>query len=772
MGQLPYAEIRIIELSQTLAGRLAGLLFADQGAEVLVEREPGYESDEHDEYFDRGKTAVPPDSLADTSSADVIIVDGEAGIDRSPAQILLRITAALPGDEVYGHLPADCSEDLLNALVGFYTDMGTTSRILGRPVIYTPLPLCSVYAGVDGAVAVGAALADRERCGRGREITASRLAGGLSAIGALALTSKGIPDHLAPTEIGGVPEGMTPEEFKAIVAEASRNSAKQLWLEQRLIPLAAPYRTSDDRLALPLAAPNWRNTRRICQTLGIWDEILEAGMVDVSPYDPANIEYMGRNAADSMALNFTLSSKLAGLLEEAFARKTADEWEKELCEAGIPCVKVMSWEEWRNDPDARTARIWAEVKGHVHPQLGRASWVESAQPYPDLEGCRTAGSVPQRATPLPSPTGRQPAQRPLEGFTLVDFCNVVAGPNCGRMFSELGGTVYKIDPMNPQHSPTIMTTWAAESGVGKRSIILDMKTDEGREIMNKIVAKADMVIANKLDAQFERMGLDRKSLDKLSSSIIGLQLGAHSGEKRGARHDYPGYDPAIQGTTGITTRFGPEGCPTYHGVASCVDYLCGYLGAWAGVTALVARERRKDGRGDWAVTSLATAASLTQLLLQQTPEPESARGAHATGMNEGERVYQLSDGWIFAQGDHDLTGELSSYNVEQALAYLSEKMIPAVPVQTCKELADRHRENPSKTVDFERRERDGWETECFAPTWFAFEGEPVASPGAAARVGSDGPAILEDLGYSSEDVQRLISSGVVGQTEWAPVKRQ
>ena len=191
MSQLPYSGIRIIELSQILTGRLAGLLFADQGAEVLVEREPGYEPDEHDEYFDRGKTAVPPGRLEDTSSADVIIVDGEVAVDRSPTQVVLRITAALPGDEAYGHLPADCSEDLLNALVGFYTDMGTTSRILGRPVIYTPLPLCSVYAGVDGAVAVGAVLADRERCGRGREITASRLAGGLSAIGALALTSKG-----------------------------------------------------------------------------------------------------------------------------------------------------------------------------------------------------------------------------------------------------------------------------------------------------------------------------------------------------------------------------------------------------------------------------------------------------------------------------------------------------------------------------------------------------------------------------------------------------
>ncbi len=133
--RLPYNGIRIIESSKTLAGRLAGLLFADQGAEVFIERKPGYKPNEHDEYLDRNKIAIPPGSLTDTSSADVIIVDGDANVDRLPAQTVLRITAALPGDEAYGHLPADCSEDLLNALVGFYTDMGTTSRILGRPVI-------------------------------------------------------------------------------------------------------------------------------------------------------------------------------------------------------------------------------------------------------------------------------------------------------------------------------------------------------------------------------------------------------------------------------------------------------------------------------------------------------------------------------------------------------------------------------------------------------------------------------------------------------------
>jgi len=268
----------------------------------------------------------------------------------------------------------------------------------------------------------------------------------------------------------------------------------------------------------------------------------------------------------------------------------------------------------------------------------------------------------------------------------------------------------------------------------------------------------------------ERLDLDRPGLDKVNPSIIAIQLSAHKAEKPGARDDYPGYDPVIQ-AQGIMERFGPEGCPTFHGVASCVDYLCGYLGTWAGVTAMYAREYRKDGVGDWAETSLSTAAALTQLLLLQTTQPESATGAFATGMNEGERVYELSDGWIFAQGEHDLTETLSSREVGEALASLREQGIAAVPVQTCKELADLHRDKPTTTVDFEMREKDGWKNECFAPSWLAFDGKRVASPGPASRLGSDAPEILADLGYSKKDVERLVASGAVGRTEWAPLEK-
>jgi crotonobetainyl-CoA:carnitine CoA-transferase CaiB-like acyl-CoA transferase len=769
MGTAPYTEIRIIELSKTLSGRLAGLLFADQGAEVLIERTADFQADEHDEYFDRNKIAVPPGSLKDTSSADIIIVDGETEIARLPQQIVLRITAALPGDEVYGDLDADCSEDLLNALVGFFTNMATVGKFVGRPVIYTPLPLCSVYAGVNGAIAAAAALVDRTRCGRGREVTSSRIAGGLSAIGALALITKGEPEHLKPADLTGLPDGVDPEGAKKVLQEAAVDPARQLWLEQRLIPLDAPYRTSDNRFAMGIAGVNRRIARRFLTALGLWDEALQAGMVDVDPYDPENIQYKGRNLADGGSMSFENNCWLADKITAVMSTRTAIEREKELCKAGIPAVEIRSFEEWMADKEARAARLVAHVGGLKKAQLGRVAWIDSAQPYADLESCKTQDFLPERSTSLPAATDKAVAKRPLEGFVLVDFANVIAGPNCGRMFSELGATVYKIDPMHPQHAPVIMVSWAAEHGVGKHSIILDMHTEEGKDIMNKIVSKADLVMANKRDNQFIRMGLGREALDKLNPNIIAVQLTGHKGEKQAGRDNYPGYDPALQGATGLMHRFGPDGCPTFHGVASCVDYLCGYLGTWAGVSALFAREQRKDGKGDWAGTSLAAAASLTQLLLQQTPAPASATGPDATGFSEGERWYKVSDGFIFALADHDISEELASFTVEQAIAHLQQENIQAVPVQTCQELAQLHKDNPCKTVTFEQRERDGWESENFAPTWFVFDGESVGCPGVTARIGSDAPAILKELGYSSDDVKRLIAEGVVGPTEWVPV---
>ena len=225
--------------------------------------------------------------------------------------------------------------------------------------------------------------------------------------------------------------------------------------------------------------------------------------------------------------------------------------------------------------------------------------------------------------------------------------NVLAGPCCTRMFVELGAAVTRVDVMDPQQPPTIHVLWSGENSVGKRSIILERRKPEGLGIIHQITGRADIVCCSKMDDQMGRLGVDAASLGSAirAPSAYRLPPPAASGRAAAPRK---GYDPSIQGTTGVMMRFGGPETPTFHGFASAVDYLCGYLGTLSGVIALYARERRGDERGDWAETSLCNAATLLQLLFQRagSDAPASARGQLATGMTAGERVYQLGDGWI------------------------------------------------------------------------------------------------------------------------------
>ena len=94
--------------------------------------------------------------------------------------------------------------------------------------------------------------------------------------------------------------------------------------------------------------------------------------------DWVNIADARRNLADSLSLGFTYTSRLADLLEPAFAARTAAEWERFLAANGTAATIMMTWEEWQHDADARTAGVFAEVPGTVGVQIGRVNWMRSA----------------------------------------------------------------------------------------------------------------------------------------------------------------------------------------------------------------------------------------------------------------------------------------------------------------------------------------------------------------------------------------------------------
>lgn len=798
MSKLPYAGVCVVERSGLLSARLLGLLLADQGAQVLVsrsnaasqiplqhgakDRDQSLNFDHIDSYLNRGKGILQTDGEGESKTADIIIVHGLEPVSIEPWQILVRVLAALPSDASYGHFSADCSEDLLSATLGFFTDMAMSAKVLQRPIIYTPLPLSSVYAAVIAAVSVSAALTERLRSGSGCEIFASRLAGGLAAMGALALTQNGLPPHLdlAPKE--APPFGLSEMQFGDMVAQARQSGEKQSWLEERLIPFGVPFKTKNGSHLLLLHGVNRRATRKLYEHFGIWHKLLSQGLTDISAYDPAAVDVRGRNLADGPSLSFKNSEMIVQLLGPILLQKTAQEWELELCSIGLPACVVNTLEQWLDDPMGRQAGLTTVLqseKDSSAPQPGRAAWLQSAQPYPELRSAETlslargAQQAQSRFRPL-NFDRLAFSQSPLASYTVLDLSNVIAGPNAARMLGELGASVYRVEQPHPTHMPLAMTIWGAEAGAGKKSVILDTRNAQGKEILQSLIKKAHFIVINKGDAQCERLGVDLQSLAQINPKAILVQLTAHHGEKHGPRHDYPGYDPIGQAMTGIMKRFGPEGCPTYHGLASCVDYLTGYLAVWAAVSALFAQaQRARSGaqaisanNGDRAESSLLAASSLVSCVFMNGEPPAHQCGPQALGRTPTQRAYQATDGWIYALAKEDLSQVLSPLSVKEALAWLNLHGIESTRINTVREMADHHRKPISNTILFQAKEHTGWHTECFVPSWFCFNGLFAQDRQGAVRIGSSVDEVLHELKYSPTQIAEFRATKTVLGTEW------
>ena len=455
-------------------------------------------------------------------------------------------------------------------------------------------------------------------------------------------------------------------------------------------------------------------------------------------------------------LRIDLRRMVADRIAAAIALRTGAEWERIFAEAGVPCAMARSFDEWRAWDEAQKAGLAEKVPGCDYVQLGRAVRVQSAKPYPPLRLAVSAGVEERPAKPAAT-NARPVGTGPLAGLRVLDLANVIAGPACGRVLAELGAQVIKVDATRPYLTPGVTIDWAGELNQGKRSLLLDVATEEGREILHDLARSVDMVVFNRLDPAIARMGLDYQSLRKINPKAIAVQMTAFKGERPASFDPYPGYDPILQAQTGIMTRFGSAEGPELHGLASCVDYLCGYLGALSGIVALVAQRRRGDGKGDWADTSLASAASLIQLPFLVANPP----------VGSPECIRKVKDGWICVEPANANLPGIETMTVEQALAKAAAAGAVALKVQSLAELKARHRSKPSATIAF-RTVTSSFPVLNVRPTWFYFDGSVLPEISEPTPPGADAREILGALGRGPKEIDQLVAKRVVGRTFWAP----
>src|SRR5436305_1224822 len=196
---------------------------------------------------------------------------------------------------------------------------------------------------------------------------------------------------------------------------------------------------------------------------------------------------------------------------------------------------------------------------------------------------------------------------PLAGIRVLEFSHTVMGPTAGLIFAELGADVIKIEPA-PKGDHTrglggFGAGFFAAFNRNKRSLAVDLKRPEGREVIHRLVPTADVVIENYGPGTMERLGCGYEHLAPLNPRLVYLAL---KGYLAGPYEHRPALDEVVQFQTGLAFMTGPPGQPLRAG-ASVIDIMGAIFGVVAAQAAL--REREVTGKGQRVSSALFESAA-------------------------------------------------------------------------------------------------------------------------------------------------------------------
>jgi crotonobetainyl-CoA:carnitine CoA-transferase CaiB-like acyl-CoA transferase len=256
--------------------------------------------------------------------------------------------------------------------------------------------------------------------------------------------------------------------------------------------------------------------------------------------------------------------------------------------------------------------------------------------------------------------------RPLEGIRVVEAAQYVAGPLCGLLLSDLGADVIKVEPPAGDGYRFVMPVapglgrFFVPLNRGKRSVVLDLKTAEGRERLQLLLGTADIALHNAPPERAEAFGLRWEALHAAHPALV-LGVVSSFGEV-GPLAGVPAYDLVAQARSGLLTAHASPGdeVPVRAGGIPMADLTAGFLLSSAVLAALV--RARGTGAGERADVSLLAAALAVQVqdLVWLPGEPDgpartatradlTARAAEIAGgvaMNPYYRCFETADGFL------------------------------------------------------------------------------------------------------------------------------
>jgi crotonobetainyl-CoA:carnitine CoA-transferase CaiB-like acyl-CoA transferase len=648
-----YQGLRVLDASGGIAGAMAAMYFADQGADVVRVLPAGTDLAARDPVYlclDRNKRLCLRDDDAEVrrlaAAADVVIVD------QPPAELARRsltATGLRAGHPALVHLwlpmhglgepwqdlpPDPLLSDALSSASG---EHGSYDG--GAVALVTPLPH---YAqGALGAAAGAAALWDRNRTGRGRDITVTGLQAAVTMQATILVDAPGI---IRPKQRGG---GNAPHFRLYLCGDGT-------WLY--------------------IAAMTQEQFVNLLSAIDLLDVLVMPGVDG----DIVNVLRPGIDEA------------VYERLRERFLERPRAEWIELLTAADVANAPAQTREEWWASDVVASSGMRLAAR---HDELGEVELPGdplrlSRTPgvFSHLPGKRhvvAAGDVweepPPSAGSLPAPSSGPDEGAPLEGLRVLDLGTFIAGPFTASVLGDFGADVVKVE--GPEGDPFRrfgLSNLALHKG--QRDTVLDVKTPAGREALHSLVGHADVVVDNLRPGIRERIGTDYASLAAVNPRFVRGTITAW-GDGNSLR-DTPAFDPLLQARSGLIDAQGGDDAP---GTGSMMvhDIGTGLIMAFGILAALYARDR--DGLGQEVTSTLVNTSLIQQAgeLVRYQGRPQPRRGGRDwPGDAAAHRLYPCRDGWVAvaARTTNELAGLVTALaSVAGNAAGLTPELLPGGP---------------------------------------------------------------------------------------------